>query len=385
MTRHAEISGGGFAGLTAAVVLLQNGWSVRVHERTPSVRSEGFGIAMHENGLRVLQALGVLDALIPYSVRITRRIVRNAAGDITSSVVRDNVTNRRMSRDKIVNVLASRVVALGGEVVTASAVAGANPAGKLILENGKELPADLVIGADGYNSKVQELLGLLQRRIMLRDGAMRLVIPRRASERDAMAPGCGEGSENWSGTRRVICIPCGPDEVYVAMSCLYGDTDGMAVPVRDASWRTSFPYLADEFDRMAKHTDWARVRWVRFQVVKLEAWSCGKVAVVGDAAHAMPPNLGQGGGSAMVNAYALATAVSRDADIERALTLWEQFERPVIEHTQLWSRVYGAVTFWPKSLRSLAFKVSDRSPWIKRQLARPANHVPLGLDARGLS
>ena len=63
MKRHAEIAGAGFGGLIAAIALAQRGWTVRVHERTPFIRAEGFGVAIHQNGIKILEALGVFDAI----------------------------------------------------------------------------------------------------------------------------------------------------------------------------------------------------------------------------------------------------------------------------------------------------------------------------------
>src|SRR5437773_2751509 len=60
MKRSAEIVGGGFAGLTAACALAQRGWRVRVHERADRLRTAGAGINVYENGLRVLEALGLV-------------------------------------------------------------------------------------------------------------------------------------------------------------------------------------------------------------------------------------------------------------------------------------------------------------------------------------
>src|SRR2546425_11262786 len=61
MTRHAEIAGAGIAGLTAATVRAQRGWSVRVHEKGREPREIGAGIFMWENGIRSLEALGAWD------------------------------------------------------------------------------------------------------------------------------------------------------------------------------------------------------------------------------------------------------------------------------------------------------------------------------------
>lgn len=377
MARHAEIAGAGFAGLTAAVALLQRGWTVRVHERTPFLRSEGFGIAIHGNGIRVLERIGVADKVLARSMRIYRRLVREADGRVTADTA-SRAQTYRVSRQNMVAVLAETAQALGGEILTDSPVVGGDPSGALILEDGRRLSADLVIAADGYNSRVRESVGLLARRIMLRDGAMRLVIPRTATEKAADPEGCATGSENWSGTRRVILGACAPDEVYLALSCLAADVEGKTVPVRTDAWRRSFPYLADEFARVAETADWDRVKWVQFQIIKLHRWSAGRVAIIGDAANAMPPNLGQGGGCALMNALSLAIAVERKIDLATALAAWEASERPITEHTQRWSRLYGSVTLWPERLRAAAFGLSARSRWLRAQLDRTANYSPAG-------
>ena len=62
--RHAEIAGGGFAGLVAAIALAQRGWTVRVHEKSDELRAYGAGIFIWENGLRVLKAIGAYDDVI---------------------------------------------------------------------------------------------------------------------------------------------------------------------------------------------------------------------------------------------------------------------------------------------------------------------------------
>lgn len=63
-TRRAEVAGGGFAGLTAAIALRQNGWDVRLHEKSSELRAFGAGIYLWHNGLRVLEGLGALDEVL---------------------------------------------------------------------------------------------------------------------------------------------------------------------------------------------------------------------------------------------------------------------------------------------------------------------------------
>ena len=376
MPRHAEIAGAGFAGLVCAIALARRGWSVRVHEKTPLLRSEGFGIAVHRNGILVLQALGVFEAVRAGSLRVSHLETRDAHGALNASTPAK--LTYRISRQHLVQVLAEEARRLGVEIVVGSQVAGADAAGALLLEGGRRLEADLVVGADGVNSRVREGLGLVADRTWLADGAMRFVVPLPPEEPLADPARGAVAIEYWSGTRRVIWNACAPDQVYVAMSCLQSDATGCEVPIHVASWSAAFPHLAPEFARMRAEADWERVKWVRFQVLKLDRWSAGRAAVVGDAAHAMPPNLGQGGGCAMMNALSLAIEVAEASDIEAALHRWEARERPLTEHTQRWSRRYSATTLWPQWLRAFAFQASGRISWLRARVQRTAEHVPTG-------
>jgi 2-polyprenyl-6-methoxyphenol hydroxylase-like FAD-dependent oxidoreductase len=68
--RHAEIAGGGLAGLTVATALAQRGWSVRVHERGRELREIGAGIFMWENAVRVLEQIGAADQALARAERV---------------------------------------------------------------------------------------------------------------------------------------------------------------------------------------------------------------------------------------------------------------------------------------------------------------------------
>jgi 2-polyprenyl-6-methoxyphenol hydroxylase-like FAD-dependent oxidoreductase len=104
--------------------------------------------------------------------------------------------------------------------------------------------------------------------------------------------------------------------------------------------------------------------------------------VLGDAAHAMAPYLAQGAGHAMMNALGLAAALAGSPDLPAALDLWERRERPLTEHTQRWTRIYGTTMFLPEVLKR-AFIRLERIPWVAEQYVRVANHVPTGCGETG--
>jgi 2-polyprenyl-6-methoxyphenol hydroxylase-like FAD-dependent oxidoreductase len=368
--RRAEIVGAGFAGLTAACALAQRGWSVRVHERADALRTTGAGIYVYENGLRVLEAVGAYDAAIKGAPFAHTREVRDDRNNIISVHRWGGSRVFSIVRQTVINALAASATRAGAEIVTSSAGAGVSADGELTLSDGRRLKADLVIAADGSNSRLRDALGLLATRKYLVDGCTRLLIDKTAEERGV------DGAttvEYWSGSRRVLYTPCSETEVYIALTMLDRDELAKATPVRKDAWKRWFPHLEALIDRIG-----GEGRYDRFDLIKLKRWSAGRVAVIGDAAHALPPNIGQGGGCAMMNALALAVYLDRERDISAALATWERNERPITDHTQRISYLLGMPTTWPPRLRALTLALAGRSKWLVRQRTRTALHRPTG-------
>src|SRR5580765_125651 len=374
---HAEIAGGGIAGLVAAAALAQRGWTVRVHERADHMRAYGAAIFAWYNLMRVLKAVGAYDEAVAGGSPFVVRESRDARNRVINTILASTRPEDRIysvSRRQMIQALASAAARSGAEISVSSVGVAADPAGSLLMQDGRRLPADLVIAADGVHSKVRDSLGLVRRRQLLRDGATRVLIPRTEEERRSEL---GQKSiEYWSGQRRIFYSACSQQEVYLAFMLPVADVEGSAVPVNHAAWIRSFPHLEDAIRRVGEEA-----RWDRFERIDLHRWSKGRAAVVGDAANAMSPNTGQGAGTAAMNALSLAVFVSEAPSIEEGLRRWEAMERPLTKHTQMVAGLWGSLTTWPAMIRTPILKFGARSKWLMSHRQRAAHHVPTGAEA----
>jgi 2-polyprenyl-6-methoxyphenol hydroxylase-like FAD-dependent oxidoreductase len=380
---HAEIVGAGFGGLVAAIGLRERGWTVRVHERRATLEGEGYGIAIHNNMARIFSRFGLLERVLAAGMKIDRRDSLDTDGNVVMS--RRTVRSPyRIDRQRIIALLAERTHDAGAEIRFNSTVTRASPEGTITLQDGARLAADLVVVADGINSTIRDQLGLLKHRIWGRDCGVRITIPRRPQE---IAEDDRTGTvmiEAWADKRRVLYCPVTKNEFYVLLTCLVRDTAAATSPIDPDIWGQSFPTLRHLFVRMRDEACWPQSHWAHFQTIRLKRWSTERVAVLGDAAHAMAPYLAQGAGHAMMNALGLAAALEECADLPTALDQWERRERPLTEHTQRWTRIYGTTMFLPKMLKRAFIRV-EQIPWVAEQYVRVANHVPTGCANRGTS
>ncbi|WP_158811772.1 NAD(P)/FAD-dependent oxidoreductase [Beijerinckia sp. L45] len=370
----AIIAGGGFGGLTAAAALAQRGWRVTVYERQAEVRAAGSGIYIWENGLRILDAIG---AKVVSNETFRGRAMEQRDGQngvIDSGEFPPDLRLVTVPRKTLLEGLRDAALRTGVDIRTGAEVIDASAGGTLTFASGAVENADLVIGADGVWSKVREALGLEVFHEQTLEGALRAIIPGTQAE---LGPG-GQDKyiENWNGERRFLITPLSASEIYLAFTCPKSDEAGKQSPLDKASWGATFPHFAHLIDRVE-----ALLPWGTYSTISVKSWSAGRAAILGDAAHAQPPNLGQGGGMAMQNGLALAVAmegVSDRRDIPDRLVAWEQRERDLVDHCQKWSRLYGEVSFLPDDVRKRAILGTMADPWIRTQILKAARSHPTG-------
>lgn len=326
MRGHAEIAGAGFAGLAAAIALARHGWTARVHERDETPRSHGAGIYVHPFAQATLREIGAFHRVAATAFAPTCRTInidgrRTSVTEIGGQVL--TTTRARLHAA----VLATAIEA-GVTIATRSAATGADPAGALLLADGTSLEADLVIAADGVGATIARQAGIPLDRRRHEDGITRILLDRAGLE----------GPE-WDAVHdfydyrhrplRILYTPCGPDVFYFCLTAPAHDAEAASVPIAVDLWARSFPELAPTLARIG-----ALGRHDRYTTTTMPRWHKGRLAVIGDAAHAMPSALGQGAGVSMQNALHLANALAGAPDVAAGLATWEAGSRPIVERWQ---------------------------------------------------
>ena len=320
------IVGGGIGGLSAARELSLRGLKVTVLERAEKLNPVGAGIIMNPNAMGVLERNGLADAVRreswPYLVRETR----DPAGRLLATRdYRPLYESGKLAQGALVH----RAHLL--DVLFQSLPAGTVQFGKNI-SSVREVEADLVIGADGIRSQVRrELFGEFAPRYM-GYRSHRLIMDNLA-EVKCFTEYLGRG-------QRIGLVPISASRLYVWTTF---NSRQRQEPSTD---------LARMFSRFT-HAPVRRVLEARHDNVIVteieELWSDDWIRVsghltavlLGDAAHAMTPNIGQGAGMAMEDAAVLAEELASGKEIEHALSSYAQRRKPRVQTVMRVSRQVG--------------------------------------------
>jgi 2-polyprenyl-6-methoxyphenol hydroxylase-like FAD-dependent oxidoreductase len=339
--RSAVVVGGGIGGLTAAVALRRVGWRVTVLEQAERFGEIGAGITLLSNGLRCLDAIGLGDTVRGSGRPQLSTGVRTAAGRWLSRIDGDSAAlETRTGSTAIVVHRAElhRILydALPGEVLTA----GAEPTRILGGESGgpaevryrrageeSSLRADLVVGADGVHSWVRsqrwpEAAGP----VYSGSTAWRAVT-------DTPPGMISEMSMSWGPGTEFGVMPMVDGRVYWYAAA--NARKGERAPDELGELRARFGSFHEPIPALLEATaPEAILRHDIYRLPALASYTRGSVVLVGDAAHAMTPNLGQGGGQALEDAIVLA-AVADSPDLSGSLGRYDRERRP---RTQAMSR-----------------------------------------------
>ncbi|WP_179402084.1 alpha/beta hydrolase fold domain-containing protein [Burkholderia guangdongensis] len=341
------IVGGGVGGLTTALALLHHGIEPIVLERAPRLTEVGAGVQIAANGTIVLRELGLEPALakiatVPerfdYLELSTGRLLYVAplgkAAQARYGGLLYNV-HRADLIDLLANALPPGVVRLGAECAS---VSQDDDGACVTLQTGEVIRGDAVIGADGIHSAVRTALRGPEEKQFANILMWRSLIP--ADRLTGLKlPVAGN---NWFGVGRNIVSYWVRKDLYSILASV------PATEVSRESWtqsgdvaqlRRSFEGAEPTVRKMLEAVDSAFITGM-YHRDPIEHWSDGRIALLGDAAHAMVPYLAQGACQAIEDAWALAVCLRNHgrAGVQDALLEYEQRRQPRTTRIQAGAR-----------------------------------------------
>lgn len=363
---HVVIAGAGIGGLTAGCALRRSGFEVTVLERAPVLAAVGAGITVQANAMQALGRLGLDAAVSAAGLAMDRSEIRRADGRVLASTslgalaktlgARSVAIHRARLQQVLLDALGANAVRTGAEVVGFEAT----DAGVAVtLAGGEVVRGDALVGADGLRSVVRAGLhgpaepvyaGYTTWRGVTRGGASELGV------RD------GEAAEMWGRGRRFGYVGIGHGEVYwfaVADAPAGGRDEAGRVPAALAERFGDFAAPAPEL--LARVVEADVVRTDVYDRPPLDAWGRGLVTLLGDAAHPMTPNLGQGGCQAIEDALVLGESLATASDLAAGLRAYEAKRAPrarwFVEQSRSAGRVAQASGRFACALRDTALRL----------------------------
>jgi 2-polyprenyl-6-methoxyphenol hydroxylase-like FAD-dependent oxidoreductase len=345
------IVGAGPAGLTAALAAQKLGLNVTVFEKTLDFERVGGGLLLHSNGLRVLEALGLLELLWPVLRTCSTLTVELPDGsrlstfDYRTLAIPHNYSAVIM-RYHLQEYLMSAVEWAGVPVLMGHRCVDVqyhHGTACLRFANGYEYECDVVIACDGIHSLVRDAVGLRTEKRPIGQAYLRGIADLRIEDstiREIWGP---------DGRRFGIC-PLPGDQTYFFCSVPVGGWRKILKSQLEfwlESWHMFGP---DVVDVVSVVGDWSQVNYSEVHEVVLRRWWKLPVFVVGDAAHAMTPFMGQGANSAMVDALVLmrllAPVLQTGGNLNRVGRAYQALRRPFVTRIQTTSRRLGSVGSW---------------------------------------
>ena len=350
------VIGGGMGGLTVGGLLQRAGFTVKIYEQAPHLARIGAGINIYPNGMHVLRAAGAAEDLMAVgSLPKTWHSREWDTGRLLFAQPEEEWHRQYgephiiLHRGDLQDALAKQLKP--GTLVFEKQLVGIDEVGsrlKVRFKDGTSVDADLVVGADGVNSVVRDLILGPEKPKYTGVVAYRSIFPTSRLSRPLETDGCKFWSDerHWAQEDRHFIIyytTRDKKEVYFVTGSPDPNWEGEA-PV-DVTIKEARDHYAGFHDEVMRVID-ASVqisKWPFLVRDPLPLWSSGRIVLLGDACHPMKPHMGQGAGMAIEDAAVLVRCLEAHPDDH--VTAFKRYEVNRQERTAKVQRISYANTW----------------------------------------
>jgi 2-polyprenyl-6-methoxyphenol hydroxylase-like FAD-dependent oxidoreductase len=351
---NVAIIGGGITGLTTAIALKKLNINFKVFEKSPVLNEVGAGIWLQSNSLKVFDWLGVGEKVRNAGIFLDRAEITNP--DLKPlRIFRQNVL-AQANENSIISIHRARLQKILYEALPDKTIEMGKEYKSHEVKNGKVLikfnegsfESDLLVGADGINSKVRKLMFPFSATRYSGQTSWRGVARMKLKGSNNTA------RESWGKGIRFGFTPVSEEEVY-----------WFAVAIRPEKQKDNPNELKNELIKMYDSFDPVVIELIHntphnkiirtdiSDLHRLDSWHLSKACLIGDAAHATTPNLGQGAGQGIEDAFYISKILSENPDTAKAFILFEKERRNKVDYIVNTSWNLGKMAHHPFGQRIL--------------------------------
>ncbi|WP_430614680.1 FAD-dependent monooxygenase [Flavobacterium sp. JP2137] len=377
MSKHFIIIGGGIAGLTAAISLKKMGFTATVYESKPTILGLGAGLGLASNAIKALEYLDLAEGLIPLGTMLRSLTIKDATGrpifEANTALVKkgtaDNFSIHRKSLSQyLYQQLDPQDIQVDKKVVD---LQQNQEQVTVAFSDGTQATADYVLGCDGVGSAVRQLLLPQSTPLYAGYSCWRAVIPNPNIT-------VQDGTEIWDPAGRFGFVPLEGNLIYW-YACInttaanYKTVKAYGIAELQATFKDFYP----EITHIIAHTSADKLIQSDILDIKpLRQFAFNRVLLLGDAAHATTPNMGQGACMAIEDIAVLTRELQGEKEVTLAFKNFEKRRIPRTTSVIVKSRRIGRIAQWESPLlcriRNAFFRSLPQS-FAKKQMEKLLN------------
>jgi len=319
-----SVSGAGIAGLVTAIALKKIGINCTVYEAAPEIKPLGAGLALAANAIKGFKKLGIEKEIVAKGRLLAsfaildksgKVISRTNSGAIGKKFGTDNFTIHRASlHEALLSLMDTSTIKTGKKIISAKESGGGV---ELKFEDDTSANTGYLIAADGIHSSIRKQFLPHSKERYAGYTCWRAVV-------DDNGLNLSESTETWGKEGRFGIVPLADNKIYwfASVNAKQNDPVFKEFKVKDIK-RFFAGYHKNVTDVLDNTSDDKLLLNDIFDFRPVNNYAFGQIVLIGDAAHATTPNMGQGACQAIEDAVILADEISNSENIEDAFKKFE--------------------------------------------------------------